>query len=440
MCGIALKRAGHAVTILEKEDNVRQSHMAGVCLGLDGERFLARHDRLHTVFTHRSVRVQSLFRDGTLKVFLNAIRVITSWDTYYFRLRANFDGYTSSFYPKAPLPSQDDGPAEYKALHQVTSLSRRRITASGEDGRGSSNRDTVVLDVLDKTTGTTSQLEADYVVGADGPDSFIRSKYLPTSKRRYVGYIAWRGTVPESEVSQATRDIFRDSVTVHMMDRQHCIMYMIPGRDGSLKVGERHLNFLWYTNEDPAALDEILRDSVDGHRHYNIVPSGRVRKDIWEARREEARRIPLAEPFLEVMLKIEKPFIQVITEFVSPRACFEDGKVLLVADGLSLYRPHTAFSGTQAAFGALRIEELIAGKTTPQDWENKMLLYARIHSAQATALGRYYQSRSRLSFVWSSLWFHWYCAVDRIRAWWRGEERLLRLVQFAKKPEDVVRD
>lgn len=436
MCGIALKHAGHAVTVVEKEDNVRQSHMAGVCLGLDGERFLSRHDRLHSIFTHRSIRVQSLMRDGALKVFLNATRVITSWDTYYFRLRANFDGYTSPFYLKAPLSSETDGPVEYKALHQITSL-RRRVTAPDQEGHEGGS-DQMVLDVLDKTTGTASQLEADLVIGADGPDSFVRNLYLPSSKRKYVGYIAWRGTVPESEVSQATRDVFRDSVTVHMMHRQHCIMYMIPGHNGSLEVGERHLNFLWYTNEDPAALDEILRDSVDGHRHYNIVPSGRVREDIWAARREEAQRIPLPEPFLEVMLKIKRPFIQVITDFVSPRAAFEDGKVLLVADGLSLYRPHTAFSGTQAAFGALQIEQFVAGRLTLRDWEDRMLLYARMHSAQTTALGNHYQS-SRLAFAWSTAWFYWYCAVDRLRAWWRGEERLLRLVQFTKKPEDVVR-
>jgi hypothetical protein len=438
MCGIALKHAGHAVTIFEKEDNVRQSHMAGVCLGLDGERFLSRHDRLHSIFTHRSVRVQSLKLDGSLKVFLDAIRVITSWDTYYFRLRAIFDGYTSSFYPKAPLPSPEDGPVQYKALHQITSL-RRRAGSSDADAKGGSSGK-MVLDVLDRTAGTSTQVEADLVVGADGPDSFIRNLYLPKSKRKYVGYIAWRGTVPESKVSQATRNIFRDSVTVHMMDRHHCIMYTIPGPDGSLTVGERHLNFLWYTNHhDSAELDEILKDSVDGHRHYNLVPSGRVREDIWAARIEEAKRIPLADAFLEVMLKIERPFIQVITEFISPKASFEDGKVLLVADGLCLYRPHTAFSGTQAAFNALRVEELVEGKITLQDWEEQVLLYARIHSAQTTALGHHYQS-SKLAFLWSTLWFQWYCAIDRVKAWWTGRERLLRLVEFTKKPEDIVRD
>ena len=45
MCGVALKHAGHTVTIIEKADDERQSHMAGVCLGLDAQRFLARHDR-----------------------------------------------------------------------------------------------------------------------------------------------------------------------------------------------------------------------------------------------------------------------------------------------------------------------------------------------------------------------------------------------------------
>src|SRR3569833_1966651 len=83
--------------------------------------------------------------------------------------------------------------------------------------------------------------------GGDGPSSFVRSLYLPAAQRQYVGYIAWRGTVPESEASAATRAIFHRSVTVHMMKQHHCIMYMIPGPNGSLEPGERLLNFLWYT-------------------------------------------------------------------------------------------------------------------------------------------------------------------------------------------------
>ncbi|RWA14287.1 hypothetical protein EKO27_g826 [Xylaria grammica] len=150
-------------------------------------------------------------------------------------------------------------------------------------------------------------------------------------------------------------------------------MYTIPGPSGSLEPGERVFNFLWYTNELEEALEQIMMDEFDGHRHHNIVPAGHVRKDLWKARVDAAKRIPLAAPFLEILVKIRRPFIQVVTEFCSPHAAFEEGRVLLIGDALSLYRPHTAFSGTQAAFDALKVEQYVGHKISWQEWEENVL-------------------------------------------------------------------
>lgn len=414
MCGIALKHAGHAVTIVEKEKNERQSHMAGVCLGLDAGVFLSRHDRFTKDFSHRCLRIQALKSDETVQVFVNARRDITSWDTYYFRLRSCFDGYTSSFYPSPPQTVEADGSAVYERRREVLDITR---TSNGDAK--------MVLTLLDRDTQAVSQTKADLVIGADGPDSFVRAKYLPNIQRQYVGYVAWRGTVSESQVSASTREIFKRSVTVHMMHRHHCIMYTIPGADGSLNPGERFLNFLWYTNETPEALDEIMIDGIDGHRHHNIVPAGRVREDIWNTRLAQAKKIPLPLPFLEVIMKIERPFIQVITEFCSPRAAFEDGKVLLVGDALSLYRPHTAFSGTQAAFHALQVEDYVGGKISLQEWEEKVLQYSRLHWSQSIWFGNFYQYHMVTALV-SAVQYWAYCGLDKLKSWWTGEESLLR--------------
>lgn len=411
MCGIALKHAGHTVTIVEKGDNVRQSHMAGVCLGFDAERFLERHDRIEEVFSHRCLRAQALQPDLTPKVFVNARRDITSWDTYYFRLRALFDEYTSSFYPSAPVSSATDGKVAYEGLKEVLALDREK--------------DTMVVTTRDRTTMDVSKTEADLVIGADGPDSFIRAKYRPDSRRKYVGYIAWRGTVPEKDVSESTRKIFGRSVTLNLMKRHHLVVYMIPGIDGSLENGERYINFLWYTNETPADLDKIMVDSVDGHRHHNIVPKGRVNEKIWAERQELAKSEPFPAPFLEVVQKIQQPFIQVITDFIAPQVAFEDGKVLLVGDAVSLYRPHTAFSGTQAAFHANSVEDYVAGKLSLQDFQERVLRYARLHCRQSTCFGNFYQSHILVTLK-SAVPYLWACAVDRFKAWWRGEDKLLR--------------
>lgn len=151
------------------------------------------------------------------------------------------------------------------------------------------------------------------------------------------------------------------------MHRHHCIIYTIPGANGSLEPGNRLLNFLWYTNESEESLQEILIDSIDGYRHHNIVPAGHVREDIWNAQLMRAKMALLPVAFYEVMSKIQRPFIQVITDFCSTKAAFEDGKVLLVGDAVSLFRPHIAFSGTQAAYHALRVEQYLDGKITLQE-------------------------------------------------------------------------
>lgn len=413
MCGIALKEAGHIVTILERESNERESHMAGVCLGLDAGDYLAKYDCIMTAFSHRCLRIQALRNDETIQVFVNARRDITNWDTFYYRLRANFDGYSSSHYPKPPLHLESNEHLTYDGRKEVVDIAR-----SPDNGQ-------MHIQVLDRDSQRISQVAADLVIGADGPDSFVRNKYAPCVRRQYAGYVAWRGTVPESEVSEHTRQIFRRSATVYMMHRHHCIVYTIPGKDGSLEPGEKYINFLWYTNESREELQEIMTDGLDKHVHHNIVPAGRVRRDVWEKRLELARTIPLAGPFLEIITKIRQPFIQVITDFCSTQAAFEDGKVLLVGDGLSLFRPHTAFSGTQAAFHALKTADLANGKISIQDWEENVLRYSRLHWLQSVWYGNFYQYHPVTALV-SAVHYWVYCGIDKIKSWWRAENSLLR--------------
>ncbi|KUI66366.1 Putative HC-toxin efflux carrier TOXA [Cytospora mali] len=85
------------ITILEKDKDERRSHMAGVCLGTDGEDWLAHHDRHKPMFfAHRSDRVELIQDDGTIKVLVNIPRDISNWDMLYFRLRSLFDGYKTA--------------------------------------------------------------------------------------------------------------------------------------------------------------------------------------------------------------------------------------------------------------------------------------------------------------------------------------------------------
>lgn len=101
-----------------------------------------------------------------------------------------------------------------------------------------------------------------------------------------------------------------------------CLVYTISGNYGSLEPGESLSTSSGnYTNEPSQALDGIMREG----RHRYTVPAGRVRKDVWGARVQHARDISFPAPFLEIITKIQQSFIQVITDFCSSRASFEEG-------------------------------------------------------------------------------------------------------------------
>lgn len=406
MCGIALKHSGHAVELFEQDGDQRHSYMAGIGLGPVGAEFLNRHDRFSNPFTHVTNGVNILNPDGSVQLFANGRRHITSWDILYFRFRSLFDGYHSTFYPQAPEHSVTDGKVIF---HPETKVIAIRT--------GTQSNSKPVLTVLNLKTQETSHTEADLIIGADGPNSMVRAQYLHTIQRKYSGYIAWRGTVAENEVSLSTRDLCRSSVVAYTAKGQHCIMYSIPGIDGSLEAGERLLNFLWYTNESLEALDEIMIDGIDKHRHHNIVPSGHVREDIWLARLKIAKSTPLPQPFFEVINKIHHPFVQIIDDFYSRYASFENGRILLAGDALLLFRPHTVMGGAQGAYHALAVEDYANGKISIQDWESKVLRFSFTCWLQSIWWGNFYQRTFAIALV-SGLRYWIHCGFSKLRAWW----------------------
>jgi 2-polyprenyl-6-methoxyphenol hydroxylase-like FAD-dependent oxidoreductase len=124
---------------------------------------------------------------------------MTSWDLLYHLLRANFDSLQSS-YCEPPKPVPGEGEAVYDFGHTLKSLR--------EDGA------TIDLEFENKDgkMGTTS---ADLVIAADGPSSTVRELLAPQAKRRYAGYVGWRGTVPEDIASAAAKEAFVEKMSFY---------------------------------------------------------------------------------------------------------------------------------------------------------------------------------------------------------------------------------
>ncbi|KAI0186367.1 hypothetical protein EV127DRAFT_172519 [Xylaria flabelliformis] len=405
MCGLLLKHVGCNVEILEQDSDDRKSHMAGIAMGPNVMDLLRDHDRLKKPFTYGIDGLQSLDTGNKPRIVATGKREITSWDALYYRLRSNFDGLVSAYYPQPPKADIMDGTTAYHSNTRVLDV-----------GRPDASDAHLTVTSVNRHTNAVSERSADLVIGADGADSIIRAKYQPAVQRRYAGYVVWRGTVQEEHLSDPTLKAVAHSAINHTMDQHHIIVYVIPGKNGSLQAGERLVNFCWYTNETPESLDDILRDRIDGHRHRNTVPAGRVKESAWEARLKHARAVPLPPAMLEIVEKIQEPFIQVISDFFSPKGAFENGQVLLMGDALTLVRPHAGLSSAKSAFHSRAIEDFVRGKLSIQEWETSVLRYSYLHWTQGVYWGVFYQGSMSMAII-SGAHYWTYSAWYRFTSW-----------------------
>lgn len=129
---------------------------------------------------------------------------MSSWNVLYYRFRANFDGLNSPYSTREPQEPEGVGKAVYDQGKRTT-----KVQLVGD------NVKVGFEDLVNHTTGT---LFADLVLVADGSASQMRGLLQPQLKHTYAGYVAWRGTVVESSVSEETRNIFKNKTTLHAFD------------------------------------------------------------------------------------------------------------------------------------------------------------------------------------------------------------------------------
>jgi 2,6-dihydroxypyridine 3-monooxygenase len=240
--------------------------------------------------------------------------------------------------------------------------------------------------------------QPDLAVFADGVTSTARATLLPQSQPEYAGYVAWRGVVPEHEVSDATRAVLDDAITYYVYANSHILVYPIPGRDGSVVPGERLINIVWYRNylagDD---LEDLLTDAR-GQRREVSVPPGAIRAEhVAEARSEAAARLPW--PIAEVVQAVEDPFIQVVFDVDVPRTVF--GRSCLLGDAAFIARPHAAAGTAKAAEESYALRNALAAHPTDLPaalaaWETTQLRVGRDLVARTRRIGR----RSQFDGTW----------------------------------------
>ena len=229
-------------------------------------------------------------------------------------------------------------------------------------------------------------LTADLVVCADGIRSTGRAILVPDAQPRYVGYVAWRGTVERDELSGRTASILRDAITYRILPHGHLLTYPIPGADGSVLC-----NWLWYRNVSPGDhLNDLLTDR-NGLRAELTVPPGSVQtRHLKEL--HSAADVELPPPLTELVRRTGEPFIQVIVDLEVPQMAF--GRSCLIGDAAFVLRPHIGAGTAKAADDAWQLGNALPDTAVRQvplrlkGWETQQLPAARQAMQRARAVGR----------------------------------------------------
>jgi 2-polyprenyl-6-methoxyphenol hydroxylase-like FAD-dependent oxidoreductase len=214
MHGIVLKNLGHNVRILERNSlSTQKSLGAGIAAFEDVHKLIDKYDVTKIPYTVQSKGVQFLAPDNKIKSTWNVQLKMTSWNLLYYMMRANYDGMVSALCPEVPSTSTLPGKAVYEHGRTVTGVEK-------VDG-------SLTVHFQDAKTGQEESAEADLVIAADGTTSKLRQLLEPELQRKYAGYVAWRGTAPEQEISQATRDTFACKTTFFVMKKSYIVLYVI---------------------------------------------------------------------------------------------------------------------------------------------------------------------------------------------------------------------
>ena len=297
---------------------------------------------------------------------------MTSWDLLYHLLRWRVEGLQSEYVEG--LKPDDRPSAQYENGCTVTN-----VEDVGREG--------VKLTWTHKDHGEGQTAVVDMLIAADGGSSTIRRLLEPQVERKYVGYVGWRGTVPETQLSDAAKEAFVEKFSFYHGTGIQILGYLIPGNNGSLEKPERLFNWVWYCNykDGSAELEELMTD-VHGKRHAITLPVGSMQPQVWENQKAHAADV-LPLQFAEAVQKTQQPFIQAITDVISPQNCFMDGKVLLVGDALAGFRPHTAASTGQAAYDALRLGDWMNGQIDQNEYGHQVMEYAKEVQRHGVILG-----------------------------------------------------
>ncbi|WP_419420545.1 hypothetical protein ACNVED_04380 [Legionella sp. D16C41] len=193
--------------------------------------------------------------------------------------------------------------------------------------------------------------QTQFIIGADGINSFVRSQLLPSSRLNYAGYIAWRGLLKETYLEN--KDLFKEEVNYYFYPGGHLILYKIP-TENYQATGEVLLNWVIYESPEKP-LNDLLIDK-NGKKHAQSLPLGSLSDAQIAYIRAFANKV-LPKSIATLINKTAEPFIQAVFDFQLP--AYTTNKVIFVGDAAVTLRPHSGSGVLKALGDAIKIYNLL---------------------------------------------------------------------------------
>ncbi len=350
--GLLLRDLGCEVDIYERSSSALEDRGAGIVVLPVTERY----------FVERGGEDDRVSLELTYWTYVDWVGNVISADPDHFRFAGWSTIYTSLL--------DAFGHERYHYGHELTGFE--------------SGPDTVLARFADGT-----EAEGDLLVCSDGLGSTARSILLPDVRPEYAGYVAWRGTTPESALSPQAQADLADAMVYQVLDPGHILVYAIPDHEGRSTPPHRMINFVWYRNYPADGPFEDLMLDRDGTQRSGTMPPGKVREEHLDEMRSTAERV-LAPSLLEVVLGCEQPMIQAVFDLESPQMAF--GRVCLMGDAAFGLRPHVAAGQAKACADAWALRDALAAAggdvaAALPEWEAGQLALGRRALARTREMG-----------------------------------------------------
>jgi 2-polyprenyl-6-methoxyphenol hydroxylase-like FAD-dependent oxidoreductase len=241
--------------------------------------------------------------------------------------------------------------------------------------------------------------------------------------------VLWRGVLPEQELADS--EPLEGNLNRVSYPEGHGVFYFVPGKDGSVKEGERWVNWAIYICMPEAELAQFLVDR-DGRQRTGSIPPGLMRPEV-----EERLKTLVRETFPPYHSAIvdgsHDTFAQPI--YIADVSSYHKGRICLIGDAGAVAQPFTAGGVFKGMNNALDMAEALATRAGVDEALAEWSATETATGKRLTTLGVQLEK----ALIWNIPDF---AKMDEtgMRSWWEQAAKMPEVLEHQTKLRPKIRN